>query len=157
MVLKLILAVTILLSAIPIQAQKKNALDSYERFQVVKEEREKGWGFICASDTGSFFYKIHSLRIITPSIKESWVKERIIDTEGMGNKDAATIMELYQFDCTNRTSRVLNRATYSSEGNFLDSVEYTKPTWTHYIPDSVGEGIWSHFCSEPSPRTKRKP
>lgn len=107
------------------------------------------WELVSESSKGSFYMKKEKINgygnpkvWVKGTLKESYYYE--------GNKKVTvlnpTMLLLYEFNCSDSSTRLISNILYDSNGVLLDSYNNNFSEWENVVPGSVGESELKFVC-----------
>ncbi|MGE8646248.1 surface-adhesin E family protein [Acinetobacter vivianii] len=135
---------TIAAANLDVKAWKENyiQLDDEKRQEVKETLSSKGWLSVSASKEFEAYINFNYVEVLSNGLTQAWIKNVVINDiskDGLGLGDYT--MYLYQFNCQNKTSKMLSYTDYDVKTG-LSKKSYTYPSYGQMkpvIPDSVGE------------------
>ena len=134
----------------------------FKTYETEKEEKktEKGWVYYGTSYEGDYYYDNQSIEYVTSNVIKIWNQEKYSKKgkdewikmgkkTDMGWKDWKKLynrISLWEFQCVDRTSKLLKYVLYDSEGNILLSYDYPFPSIDPIPPNSINELLLRKVC-----------
>lgn len=58
------------------------------------------------------------------------------------------ILQLKEYNCTQRQTNIISQTVYNSQGKIIDSFQFQdyEQKWTDVIPESIGEAVLDKVC-----------
>lgn len=136
--------------------------------QQYQQDINKGWEIASVTKQIVFLYDPKSVRAISPTLRNVWMKYYIKNTPGSieyelerrrksglrleGYEAFSHTASLMQFDCMQQRSRVTAYADYDAEGKTIQSASGMDGKWNDVVPDSIADHLMQAVCK---PRTRK--
>jgi len=125
----------------------------YLLFSSAVEAWTAEWEFCAKSGWGYYYYDPQSIKRVSKDTIQVW--EKAVYTEkgvqdmvkDLGPKyiELSYTLQLCEFNCSEKKSRILSATFYNNEGGIIGSFSYPT-TWEFVVPESVDEHLFNIVC-----------
>jgi hypothetical protein len=112
------------------------------------------WMFVGKTTYHSLYYDADGITRPSKNIVRVWEKivytdKGIIDMVGKFGSHYENLeytLNLWEFNCLDKMSRLLTSISYSQKGEVLQSFNYDIAKWGFFPPDSIREALYEAVC-----------